>query len=79
MRRIGYEKVGNVLIVAMVSLCSAGCTSTAPCLEYKATNQSRLISMRGYGTVRVEEQVMTCVHRYEPLVSARAAQETPSG
>lgn len=78
MRRFGIQGAAYVFTFMGFSALSGGCANTAPCLAYTTTTQPKVISMRGYGSVLVEEEVRMCTHRYEPIVSATTVHHAPA-
>lgn len=60
----------GVLSTIVAGIMLTGCSTQAPCLSYSPQLQVRTVSLRGYGSVQVEEEKMVCTRRAETEVYA---------
>ena len=60
----------GVLSTIVAGVMLTGCSTQAPCLSYSPQLHVRTVSLRGYGSVQVEEEKMVCTQRAETEIYA---------
>lgn len=52
--------IESLAVTLAAVLALGGCSSQAPCLQYSQQTHTRVISLRGHGTVQVREAALVC-------------------
>lgn len=59
---------GAALAVVLVATSTGCATPLAPCLEYTPKSMTRIVSLRGYGSVAMTEDSLVCSLRADQQI-----------
>lgn len=62
----------TAIAAVIATLLTSGCASSnAPCLQYTPTTMTRVVSLRGHGSVAMTTEAYVCSERAEMSVAGR--------